>query len=92
MSDEIDVVGYINPNPVIKLQGCCVVKNPIETDFSDYIEIPKLKGYMINLKKKCVINKISKRIQKNIINISGSKKYNRQGGTMTYDTLIKLYM
>lgn len=47
---------------------------------------------MINLKKKTVINKISKRIQKNVININKSKKYKRPSNfSITYEELIKCY-
>ena len=48
----LKILNYTNNNPPIKLHGCMVIKNPIETDLSDYEDIPNLNGYMINLKKK----------------------------------------
>lgn len=92
-SSSIDkICNYINENPPIKLQGCMTIKNPKETDFSDYIDIKNLQGYMVNFKKKTIINKISKRIQKNVININKSKRYNRPCNfSITYEDLIKKY-
>jgi len=87
-----NILDFVNKNAPIKRQGCCIIKNPKETDFSDYEDIKNLKGYMINLKKKTVINKISKRIQKNVININKSKKYKRPSNfSITYEELIKCY-
>lgn len=84
---------YINPNKPIKLQGCCIIKNPIETDLSGYIDVPKLFGYMINLSKKQVINKRSRRIQKVFINLSKNKKNKLKcNWRISYEQFLKEYM